>query len=361
MAIGTPSFDVSEIVRRVPAAHDYELGSTYLAGLERRLPSPIANRLFGTPDDTGAYVFRKILGFADPNVGFGFSLPSEGYLNFGFIGSFASALLLGVVLGFAFMRQVAPPRRALHLLYPMLVSTLPLAVRSDALGQIKWILYPSLIVAVILALSRTRSGTAPAGTSRSPALAPKGYRPRISAGIAAIAVGLSALALIAVAHQRGFHLGRRRVRLSPKSPAYRSRRRRRVPPVPSTSRPRTSGVQPMRAWSSLCAPAGVTPPKSRQVRRRTPVESTSRGTTTSWCFTSGIDQSATGGQQYGPPSDEVQTRVSLGSWLRGTQFLRLLRHPWHRPTCDAKAQTESRPTVCSRDQLVPSDARQSRS
>jgi hypothetical protein len=211
VAIGTPTNDVSEIVRRVPSTYGYKLGSTYLAGLERQLPSPIANRLFGIPDDTGAYVFREILAFTDPNYGFGFSLPAEGYLNFGFAGSLAAALILGALLGFSFRREVAPPRRATHVLYPVLISTLPLAIRSDALGQIKWILYPSLIVATGLALAR-RSPAAvatavPAAAQPRDHPAGQGARPAISGTIVAVAVCLATLALAAASHQRGFRGG----------------------------------------------------------------------------------------------------------------------------------------------------------
>ena len=141
-SIGTPTFDASETIRRVPKEREYELGATYSAAIKRQLPGPLAVKLFGEPDDTGAYVFRDLIGFDDPNAGFGFSLPSEAYLNFGIAGGAGVAVIVGVFLGYAFRRARSPAIRPVHLLYPIALASLPTALRSDALGQLKSVLYP---------------------------------------------------------------------------------------------------------------------------------------------------------------------------------------------------------------------------
>ena len=64
-----------------------------MAAFERQLPSPIAIPLFGPPDDTAARRFRALVGFNNPNQGIGYSIPAEGYLNFGRFGVFGICLL----------------------------------------------------------------------------------------------------------------------------------------------------------------------------------------------------------------------------------------------------------------------------
>jgi len=132
-------------------------GSTILAGLLRQLPSPIANRLFGPPLDTGAQVFRHITGRTSGSQGYGFSLPAEGVLNFGLIGPFFTSLVAGALLAWLYCLFDVRSSRAIELLYPIAVGTLPFAWRSDTLGAVKGVLYPAVIFWMAIAFSRVVS------------------------------------------------------------------------------------------------------------------------------------------------------------------------------------------------------------
>lgn len=130
-------------------------GATYLTAVMRQLPSPIANTLLGSPDDTGTLLFRQMIGFHNPDHGLGYSIPAEGYLNFGAIGTFVAMLLFGSLVAWAYSVREWPVQRTRALLFPLLVSTFPVLLRSDTLGGVKMILYPMLGGALILAISRT--------------------------------------------------------------------------------------------------------------------------------------------------------------------------------------------------------------
>lgn len=147
-SIGTPVGITSTLLERVPSSEPYRHGGTYLAAVERQLPGALSVALLGPPVDTASFRYREIIGFASPNAGFGFSLPSEGYLNFGVPGVLFAALGVGWLLGFAYRRVASPPTRALNLLYPILIATLPLSFRGDALLQIKTVLYPMMLLFV---------------------------------------------------------------------------------------------------------------------------------------------------------------------------------------------------------------------
>lgn len=126
----------------VPKYLPFADGSTYFAAIVRQLPSPLANALFGPPLDTGNQAFRDMIGFTDPNHGFGYSLPAEGYLNYGIAGLVVSCFLFGLFLSWAHAKQNWPVATVVHLLYPITLAAMPMLLRSDALGAVKSILYP---------------------------------------------------------------------------------------------------------------------------------------------------------------------------------------------------------------------------
>lgn len=130
-------------------------GSSILAGLLRQLPSPVANSILGTPDDTGAYVFRSMTGLGNNSTGYGFSIPAEGVLNFGTVGAFAVPFVAGLLLTWMYARFDALGSRALALIYPVAVGTIPFAWRSDTLGAVKGVFYPALILFMTIVFART--------------------------------------------------------------------------------------------------------------------------------------------------------------------------------------------------------------
>lgn len=142
----------------VPENAPFALGHTYVVAILRQLPSPVANRLLGQPHDTATYRFREMIGYSNPNQGFGYSLPAEGYLNFGIFGLIIACLMFGLMGSWLYNRPGWPSARLSTLAYAIYVTALPAMLRSDALGTIKALLYPLLIATVILFLARWAHG-----------------------------------------------------------------------------------------------------------------------------------------------------------------------------------------------------------
>ena len=141
----------------VPKRADFYMGVTYLDSIKMLLPGPVSRNVFYESAETGSFAFRDLINFHDPNQGFGFSLPSEAYMNFGIAGVVAVSLLVGSLFGLFYKRSRVPVRgRASDYFYAILLSSLPYGLRSDALGQLKMTLYPLLILSLVLLLTRRR-------------------------------------------------------------------------------------------------------------------------------------------------------------------------------------------------------------
>jgi hypothetical protein len=158
-------FSTGATAEVVPHDVGYAHGATLVAALERQLPSPIAIPLFGPPNDTAARRFRNLVGFDNPNQGIGYSIPAEGYLNFGRFGVFGLCLVLGLAFAWAYARFDFDSARTTRLLYPVLVAVLPFGLRSDSLGLIKSVLYAAILIQVALIVARKSRRTAPVVTS----------------------------------------------------------------------------------------------------------------------------------------------------------------------------------------------------
>ena len=76
-------------------------------------------------------------------------------MNFGLLGAVSLCGLMGLLLSFAYSRRASGWQRTAFYWYPVLIANLPFAMRSDLLGAIKISLYPVIIIAVALALSRS--------------------------------------------------------------------------------------------------------------------------------------------------------------------------------------------------------------
>lgn len=164
-ALGSIMADLSAFVfttgvtaREVPISRGYLWGETYAISLVRQLPSPIANWFLGPPYDTGTYVFRDIIGYSNPDSGLAFSTPAEGYLNFGTGGVFGACFLVGLFISWAYSRSSWPVLTGASLIFPVTMAVLPTALRSDALGSIKSVLYPFVLGSLILLLAAAIAG-----------------------------------------------------------------------------------------------------------------------------------------------------------------------------------------------------------
>lgn len=152
-------FSVGVVANAVPSSVPYALGSTVITAMVRQLPSPVALALLGDGNQTGSAIFRDIAGVTNSNTGVGFSIPAEGYLNFGVAGLVLFCFLMGLVLAWCYVRVDLSSARVSSLLYPVLVGVLPTALRTDLLGAFKLILYPSLLVLAVLLIGRSLTAT----------------------------------------------------------------------------------------------------------------------------------------------------------------------------------------------------------
>ena len=164
------AFTTGATAEVVPHEVGYAHGATLLAALERQLPSPIAIPLFGPPNDTAARRFRDLVGFSNPNQGIGYSIPAEGYLNFGRFGVFGICLLVGLLFAWGYARIDLGAARTSRLLYPVMVAVLPFGLRSDSLGFTKSILYAAILIQVAVILARRSQPQLPAVPSAAAVL-----------------------------------------------------------------------------------------------------------------------------------------------------------------------------------------------
>lgn len=174
----SPQLLTSNVTNLVPASTDFYFGSTYLNALKFFAPGPITRALFGPPEGTGALEYRKLIDFTNPNQGFGFALPTEAYLNFGLLGVAVIGFALGVLLQgtFAWAIDSGRAERVSSFAYPLLISYLPYGLRTDALGQLKSIVYPLLLIALALLVIRSLDKT----SSGPPSRIPSGVKDRAS-------------------------------------------------------------------------------------------------------------------------------------------------------------------------------------
>ncbi|MEO8261272.1 MAG: O-antigen polymerase [Pseudolysinimonas sp.] len=150
----SPILLTSDVTRLVPSEFGFYWGSTYIEALKFSLPGPLSRLLFGDPTGTGAFVYRDLIDFRETGQGYGFAMPTEAYLNFGFAGVAIIAVAVGVLFAWAYWSAQRTSYGMRALVYPLLVSYLAFGVRSDALGQFKSVVYPLVIMALALAIER---------------------------------------------------------------------------------------------------------------------------------------------------------------------------------------------------------------
>lgn len=155
------TYTLGATAAHVPSEMNFAYGSSILDGAIRQLPSPLALRLLGPPEGSGTLRFRQIVGYQDPNNGLGFSLPAEGYLNFGLLGAGIICLFLGLLLSFLYGLSQSHAGTTLgKYLYPLALSSFAFALRSDFYGAVKGFLYPAIFLWLALMFSQHRSKAA---------------------------------------------------------------------------------------------------------------------------------------------------------------------------------------------------------
>ena len=146
------------VVLRSLSGLPFTLLDTYAAAVQYMIPGVIARSLFSGTPDTGAFVYRQVIGYDDPDSGFGFSQFSEAYLAGGVAGVIVFAAVLSLVSNWSYWRTSSHATVFSQLLFPLILSTFPYGLRSDALGFGKSIIYPLIIVSVIAVTARTVVG-----------------------------------------------------------------------------------------------------------------------------------------------------------------------------------------------------------
>lgn len=153
--VSSAAWLTEQTVIHVPSAFPFAHGATYAAALEAQVPGPVARKT-GATSRTAAAEFRDIISYSDPDQGFSEAFPAEAYLNFGMAGCVGAGMFLGFLLGWAWRRHRVPGFRAQDVLYPLLLAGLVYGFRSDALTQVKEVLYPALTVCAVVAWCRLR-------------------------------------------------------------------------------------------------------------------------------------------------------------------------------------------------------------
>lgn len=130
---------------------------TYIAAVQYMLPGFIARNLFSGLPGTGAFIYRDVIQFDDPDAGFGFSQFSEAYLAGGILGAVLFFFGLSFVSLWSYRRAASHQSVFSQLFFPLILSTFPYGLRSDALGFGKSVIYPLIIVSLITITARTVS------------------------------------------------------------------------------------------------------------------------------------------------------------------------------------------------------------
>lgn len=154
--LSSPVLITANVVQRVPEQREFLLGSTYWAAVKRQLPGPLSRHLFGFPDDTGTFVYRRLIGFESEDHGFGFAFPAEAYINFGFPGALMISFFFGLIFSWSYRFADVRAVRGQGVLYPLMLATLPYGFRADALTHLKLVLLPLVGVSVFFWISRNR-------------------------------------------------------------------------------------------------------------------------------------------------------------------------------------------------------------
>lgn len=131
-------------------------GSTYVAAIPG-VDSLLALAGISLAVEPGALAYRTLIGMTDPNLGLGFSLPAESYLNFGMAGVVFFFVGFGCLLTVLYRRFMEGVGVAQGFGYVLLVSCLPYTFRADVLSLLNLWLYPIILIAIVRLVTAPRA------------------------------------------------------------------------------------------------------------------------------------------------------------------------------------------------------------
>lgn len=154
--VASSTNSLSRLMAVVPSSQPFLGGETYVASL--RYATPFAHPPTGNHNLSAALRFPGLIGYTAES-GLGFSPVAEAYWNFGYVGAFLAPFLFGIILLWAHRRARAWPLSPLGLLYPVLLSRLPLGLRSDFVQQYKGVLLIMVCLAFLWWLDKQVLGS----------------------------------------------------------------------------------------------------------------------------------------------------------------------------------------------------------
>lgn len=154
---GSPASIGTNLMRWFPEQHDWLYGRTYLEAIFSLIPGFFFGGSLNRPFLSGGYLYKQLMegNRFNPNHGYGFSLLGETFINFGYCGPIVVFFGLGYLLRSLYDRAIlAPDARRPWRLMPYVMVYLPLfvAIRSDAVGTVKQIVYNLVVFATVVFL-----------------------------------------------------------------------------------------------------------------------------------------------------------------------------------------------------------------
>lgn len=148
--LGSPAIIVTHLMKWFPGHVSFYYGQTYFDAVLSLVPSFFFGGKLARPFISPTFVYKRLFegGGFNLDVGYGFSLVAEAYMNFGWFGP----LLIMFIIGFALQRLYLLASRSDNWLawprYIVVLSLLPYALRTDAISLVKSLVYGLLLLVV---------------------------------------------------------------------------------------------------------------------------------------------------------------------------------------------------------------------
>ena len=136
-----------------PVEHAYLYGESLLAAMFNLLPSFLfdGTRPFLNP----SLLFHDLFASGRTDMGFGLSVLTEGYMNFGLLGSFVFVFLSYSLIIFIYNKNIQG-KLNFRVLYPIVIFSSIWFIRGDSTAYIKSVFVSMVVIFLITFLSRLR-------------------------------------------------------------------------------------------------------------------------------------------------------------------------------------------------------------